>query len=53
VYNLEHGISSKKKHVANEDGLDWAPYKANKIGAKGYGDSRKKAKKLNTIPPLP
>jgi len=53
VYNLEHGISSKKKHVANEHGLDLAPYKANKIGAKRYGDSWKKAKKPNTIPPLP
>lgn len=53
MYNLEHGISSKKKHVANEHGLDWAPYKANKISAKRYGDSWKKAQKLNTIPPLP
>ncbi len=49
VYNLEHGISSKKKHVTNEHGLNWAPYKANKIGGKGYGDCWKKAqKKHNT-----
>jgi hypothetical protein len=53
VYNLEHGISNKKKHAANEHGLDWAPYEANKISAKGYGDSWKNAKEGNTIPPLP
>ncbi len=32
------------------DLIDWAPYEANKIGAKGYGDSWKNAKEGNTIP---
>ncbi len=51
TYNPKHGINNMKKHLENEHAFDLAQYKSDVVTIKGFGDSRKKAKKCSTILP--